>query len=121
MSIDLDHIFKYHAPKGDLDVQSYTALREAGKAFAEAIVDLTPECADQTAAVRKVREAVMTANAAIALGGRLHKDGEPATCSHALAPGVRVDPQQLLDGLLSDNPDSVEAARIKRAIDEATL
>jgi hypothetical protein len=34
------------------------------------IVALTPPSADQTAAIRKVREAVFTANAAIACGGR---------------------------------------------------
>jgi hypothetical protein len=34
------------------------------------IVAQTPESADQSVAVRKVREAVMAANAAIACGGR---------------------------------------------------
>ncbi|MGQ0816371.1 MAG: hypothetical protein ACT4O1_18230 [Gemmatimonadota bacterium] len=36
---------------------------------ADIILDCTPIGADQAAAVRKVREAVMTANAAIACGG----------------------------------------------------
>jgi hypothetical protein len=68
--MDLDHIFKYHAPKeGQTD--KYVELRDAAKAFAEVIVKNTPECADQSAAIRHVREAVMTANAAIALEGRL--------------------------------------------------
>lgn len=66
--MNLDNIFKYHAPKGD-DPARYEAIREAGKAFAQAIIDNTPKCADQTAAIRKVREAVMTANASIALEG----------------------------------------------------
>lgn len=70
-ALDLEHIFMYHAPGGD-DVGRYQRLREAAKAFAQVIVDETPECADQSAAIRHVREAVMTANAAIALKGRLH-------------------------------------------------
>ena len=63
--------FAYHAPdpaKGD--VEAYQRIREAGKAFAAVIVENTPPSADQTAAIRKVREAVMTANAARACGGK---------------------------------------------------
>jgi hypothetical protein len=37
--------------------------------LAEAILENTPQCADQQAALRHVREAVMTANAAVALEG----------------------------------------------------
>lgn len=65
----LDNWFTYHAPQpGQQEV--YEKLREAGKRFAEQIVLLTPSGADQTAAIRKVREAVFTANAAVACGGR---------------------------------------------------
>lgn len=64
----LDSIFKYHAPDADQQV-AYEKLRQSAKDFAAAIVDLTPPSADQTAAIRLVREAVMTANAAIALRG----------------------------------------------------
>lgn len=66
--MDLDNIFKYHAPTGD-DPAHYEAIRAAGKAFAQAILDHTPRCADQTVAIRKVREAVMVANASVALKG----------------------------------------------------
>lgn len=65
----LDNWFMYHAPK-DGQAQQYEELRAAGKAMAEVIVRLTPSSADQTAAIRKVREAVFTANAAIACGGK---------------------------------------------------
>lgn len=68
MGPDLDHIFSYHPPTGD-DPAHYEAIRAAGKALAQAILDHTPACADQSAAIRKVREAVMTANAAVALKG----------------------------------------------------
>lgn len=70
MSVDLDNIFTYHPPTGD-DQTHYAAIRAAAKDFAAAVVAHTPECADQTAAVRKIREAVMTANAAVALKGKL--------------------------------------------------
>ena len=68
--MDLDDVFSYHAPLSD-DLQRYEALRAAGRLFAQAILDNTKRCADQAAAVRKVREAVMTANAAVALDGRV--------------------------------------------------
>ncbi len=68
--MDLDNIFMYHAPSSD-DLVAYEKLRSSAKSFAKAIIELTPASADQTAAVRKVREAVMTANAAIALKGKL--------------------------------------------------
>ncbi len=64
----LENWFKYHPPKGN-NTDKYLKIRNAGFLFAREIVELTPTSADQTAAIRKVREAVMTANAAIACGG----------------------------------------------------
>jgi len=64
---DLNNWFAYHAPSPD-DTVAYEELRSAAWDFALAIIELTPSSADQTAAIRKVREAVMTANAAIACG-----------------------------------------------------
>ena len=46
--------------------QSYVRLRDAARSFAQVVRDETPAGADQTAAIRKLRECVMTANAAIA-------------------------------------------------------
>lgn len=66
---ELDNWFVYHAPNTD-QLLKYARIRQAGLALAKAIVEHTPPSADQTAAVRKVREAVMTANAAIACEGR---------------------------------------------------
>lgn len=65
----LDNWFMYHKPTEGLP-EKYEELRAAGKVLAEVIVRLTPPSADQTTAVRKIREAVMTANAALACGGR---------------------------------------------------
>lgn len=68
--MDLDHVFTYHKPSED-QIKKYEALRAAARWFVCAIDTFCPPCADATAAIRKVREALMTANASIALGGRL--------------------------------------------------
>lgn len=62
---DLANWFTYHPPVGD-QIQRYAMLRDAARDFAQVVIALTTPSADQTAAVRKIREAVMTANAAIA-------------------------------------------------------
>ena len=62
---ELNNYFTYHAPTED-QVTLYNQIRESALAFAEIICGCTPPGADQTAAIRKVREAVMTANAALA-------------------------------------------------------
>ena len=65
----LDNWFTYHSPTPD-QLPKYLAIREAGKVFAETIVANVPDSADCTAAIRKIREAVFTANAAIACGDK---------------------------------------------------
>jgi hypothetical protein len=65
----LENWFTYHPPSSD-QLVSYEKLRSSALDFAKAINDLAPDSADKTAAIRKVREAVMTANAAIACGGK---------------------------------------------------
>jgi len=67
---DLDNIFTYHAPVGD-QPQRYEKLRKAAKAFAKVIIENCHECDDTDTAIRKVREAVMTANAGIAINENL--------------------------------------------------
>jgi hypothetical protein len=67
---NLADVFSYRAP-GAGDLQNYQALRDGARAFAEVILINCPPCADQQAALRKVREAVMTANAGVALKGRV--------------------------------------------------
>lgn len=64
----IENIFTYHKPEGD-DPERYQAIRDAAKQLALVIAKNTPKCADQSAAIRLVREAVMTANASIALKG----------------------------------------------------
>jgi hypothetical protein len=65
---DIENWFTYHAPT-ESDKISYLAIREKAKELALIILINTPTSADQTAAIRKLRECVMTANAAIACGG----------------------------------------------------
>ena len=63
---DIDWMFRYQPLKDD-QAHRYVAVREAARRLAITIMGNTPSCADQTTAIRKVREAVMTANAAIAI------------------------------------------------------
>lgn len=70
---DLEHIFTYHSPKDD-QPERYEKIREAAKEFALVILENTPPGADASTCVRKIRETVMTANAAIALDGRLFEE-----------------------------------------------
>jgi len=69
MKEKLDNWFTYRYPR-EGDAKRYEEIRKEGRKFAQIIVDNTPSSADQTAAIRKIREAVMTANAAIACGGK---------------------------------------------------
>ncbi len=64
----IEEIFTYHKPEPD-QIPKYEALRAAAKTFAQALVENVPSCADRSAAIRHLRECVMTANAAIALKG----------------------------------------------------
>lgn len=64
----IDDLFTYHAPD-ELQQQNYTTIRDAAKHLALVIWKNCPYGADRTAAIRKLRETVMTANAAIALRG----------------------------------------------------
>jgi len=64
---EIENWFTYHAPQGTQQ-ERYVKLRDKAKELAHLIVESTPASADQTAAIRKLRECVMTANAAIACG-----------------------------------------------------
>jgi hypothetical protein len=66
----LENWFTYHRPPDFKTIDAYAAIRSGALELARGIVKHTPEGPDQTAAIRKVREAVMTANAAIATQGK---------------------------------------------------
>lgn len=63
---DLARMFTYHAPRPD-QVPRYEALRAAGLEMALSVRRHTPPSAEQTLAVRAIQQAVMLANAAIAI------------------------------------------------------
>lgn len=65
----IDNWFTHHPPT-TAQVEQYQRIRDEGHRFAAILTALIPPCPDRTVAIRKVREAVMTANAAIACGGR---------------------------------------------------
>ncbi len=65
----LQNWFTYHPPTPE-DVDRYKKVRDAALDFARVISAECPPGADATTAIRKVREAVMTANAAIACCGK---------------------------------------------------
>ena len=68
----IEELFTYHAPTGD-QPERYLRIREAGKALARVIDECCPPGPDRTAAVRHIREAVMTANASIATGNAQYR------------------------------------------------
>lgn len=68
MDAKIENVFIYHPPTDEQKVK-YQAIRSKAMELAQVIYDNTPSCADQSAAIRKLREAVMTANASIALDG----------------------------------------------------
>lgn len=68
MAQKIDEWFQYHSPTPG-QVDQYQAIREKAKELAHLIAVTTPPSADQMAALRKLRECVMTANAAITCKG----------------------------------------------------
>lgn len=62
---EIENNFTYHAPKGD-QTERYEKINEAAKNFAKVVKEVTPDCADQTVAIRSIMLARMQANAAIA-------------------------------------------------------
>ena len=74
---DLDNWFSYHPPKDDYQIAAYEDLRAAGKVLAATILGTSPRGAEQSAAFRKGREAVMVANSAIACASPVGDDQTP--------------------------------------------
>lgn len=62
---DINNWFTYHAPNPD-QLKAYTDIRNKAKELAEMFDAYCPDCADKTAAMRKLRETVMAMNLAIA-------------------------------------------------------
>lgn len=66
---EIENWFEYHSPDAAQQA-AYVAIRAKAKELAYVIINNTPPSADQTVAIRKLREAIMTANASIACQGK---------------------------------------------------
>jgi hypothetical protein len=64
----LAELFRYHPPTIE-NLPKFAAINQAAKNFAEILLQNCPPCADRSAAIRLIRDARMTANAAVALNG----------------------------------------------------
>jgi hypothetical protein len=64
----LTELFSYHPPN-EVTLPKFAVINQAAKNFAEVILQNCPPSADRSDAIRKIREARMTANAAVALNG----------------------------------------------------
>jgi hypothetical protein len=67
---DPEYVFSHHAATPQKLAQ-YEAIHTGAKRYAEVILENTPASTDRTLALQLLREATMTACAAIALDGRL--------------------------------------------------
>ena len=67
-TLGLEETFTYHAPDPAL-LEHYEAIRSAALVFAMVLAQHVPHCGDKVVAIRHVRDAVMNANAAVALRG----------------------------------------------------
>jgi len=65
MKIDLDNIYKYHAPTESQKIR-YESLRKKAKEFAELINIYGNDGREKSLAMTKLEESVMWANASIA-------------------------------------------------------
>ena len=68
----IEQLFTYHSPTEEQSHQ-YLRIRKAAKDLVRVIDAECPAGPDRTTAVRKVREAVMTANASIATGNAQYR------------------------------------------------
>lgn len=62
----LDNIYTYHTPHSN-QAERYVTLRAKAKELAQLITDLTPQSREQSVALTNVQQAIMWANAAIAI------------------------------------------------------
>jgi hypothetical protein len=63
---ELKEVYTYHAPHGDQQ-ERYERLRKAGLNLALEITQLAPQSREQSLALTSVQQAIMWANAAIAI------------------------------------------------------
>jgi len=66
MPLDIDKIFTYHPPKND-QPERYIAIRDKAKELAELVNLVCPESREKSVALTNIQQAVMWANASIAI------------------------------------------------------
>lgn len=69
----LDFVLTNQPPRGPEVVERFETLRIPAKELGHTILDVCPECAERTLAIRKLEEAVMWATKAVAV----HQDQIP--------------------------------------------
>lgn len=78
--LDVENLFKFH-PATPETGPLHNQVRAQLKVTAQMLTSITPKCAEQTLAVRKLQEAMFYFNAAIALNppvARVGSDNTPA-------------------------------------------
>jgi hypothetical protein len=65
----LNHVFTYQSPNPE-QISKMQEIRAMALSLGHLLLKHCPRSADRSAAIRKLRECVMTANAAIVLDGR---------------------------------------------------
>jgi hypothetical protein len=71
--LDLENIFGFH--KGtEITGPMHDSVRETLKSTAKKLSELTPKCAEQTIAIRKLQESMFYFNAAIALNSPMKSE-----------------------------------------------
>jgi hypothetical protein len=64
--MDIDYLFDYRPSNSDRQVKAHQLVRQDIKTTAQFIDKMLPESPEKTLAIRKLQEALMWANAAIA-------------------------------------------------------
>ena len=71
-AFDPKYVFSHHQASPE-KLRHYEAIHAVAQHFAEVIIENTPAGEDQSAALRWLRQAMMIANAAVALDGKFHE------------------------------------------------
>lgn len=64
-----DRWLVHQPPRNEAEADAYDAVRESAKNFAKTVLACTPDNQDRSEALRKIREALLSANASISCGG----------------------------------------------------
>lgn len=67
MNLDIEVIFAHHPPRDQSVADAHAELREALKRAAYAVDSLVPASPEKTLSIRRLQEAMMYGNAAIAI------------------------------------------------------